>query len=146
MKSEPSAYSIDDLKRDRTTLWDGVRNYQARNFLRSMQVGDLAFFYHSNAEPPGIAGLMKVSKPDIVDPTQFDPKSKYYDEKSPKDNPRWRTVEVEFVEAFPTLLPLETLRQKFSPEELILVKQGNRLSVMPVEEQVAQQILEMARS
>ncbi|WP_421658730.1 EVE domain-containing protein [Leptothermofonsia sp. ETS-13] len=87
MKSEPSVYSIDDLKRDRTTIWDGVRNYQARNFLRSMQVGDLAFFYHSNAEPPGIAGLMKISTPDIVDPTQFDPKSKYYDEKSPKDNP-----------------------------------------------------------
>lgn len=145
MKSEPNVYGIDDLKNDRTTIWDGVRNYQARNFLRSMQVGELAFFYHSNAEPPGIAGLMKISKPDIVDPSQFDPKSKYYDEKSPKDNPRWRTVEVEFVETFPAMIPLDQLRQTFSPEELLVVKQGNRLSVMPVPEDVAQKIIAIAR-
>jgi predicted RNA-binding protein with PUA-like domain len=144
MKSEPEAYSINDLKRDRTTIWDGVRNYQARNFLRSMQIGDLAFFYHSNATPLGIAGLMKISKPDIVDPTQFDPKSKYYDEKSPEDNPRWRTVEVEFVEIFPELISLDTLRQHFSPDELLVVRQGNRLSVMPVDEKVAKKILAMS--
>ncbi|QZZ20307.1 EVE domain-containing protein [Leptothermofonsia sichuanensis E412] len=146
MKSEPSVYSIEDLQRDRTTIWDGVRNYQARNFLRSMQVGDLAFFYHSNAEPPGIVGLMKVSQPNIIDPTQFDPKSKYYDAKSPKDNPRWQTVEVEFVEAFPRIISLANLRQHFSPEELTVVKQGNRLSVMPVTDVVAKKILKMANS
>ncbi len=146
MKSEPSVYSITDLKRDRTTIWDGVRNYQARNFLRSMQVGDRAFFYHSNAEPPGIAGLMQIAKPDIVDPSQFDQKSKYYDAKSPEANPRWRTVEVEFVAAFPKLIPLDVLRQTFSAEELLVVKQGNRLSVMPVPAEVAEKILAMANS
>lgn len=144
MKSEPNTYGIEDLQRDRTTIWDGVRNYQARNFLRSMQIGDLVFFYHSNAEPLGIAGLMKVSQPDIVDPTQFDSKSKYYDAKSPQENPRWQTVEVEFVEAFAEIISLGTLRQTFSPEELLVVKQGNRLSVMPVAEEVAKKILKMA--
>jgi predicted RNA-binding protein with PUA-like domain len=141
LKSEPDVYGIADLERDRTTIWDGVRNYQARNFLRSMQLGDLAFFYHSNATPLGIAGLMKVSKSDIVDPSQFDAKSKYYDPKSPQDNPRWRTVEVEFVAAFPEIISLDTLRQQFNPDELLVIRQGNRLSVMPVEETVAKKIL-----
>lgn len=145
MKSEPDVYSIEDLERDRQTIWDGVRNYQARNFLRSMEVGDRAFFYHSNAMPPGIVGLMQVSQPDIVDPTQFDPKSKYYDAKSPQDNPRWRTVQVEFVEQFPQIVTLEQLRQTFSSEELLVVRQGNRLSVMPVDEAVAQKILKLAK-
>ncbi|UBF24978.1 EVE domain-containing protein [Kovacikia minuta CCNUW1] len=146
MKSEPDVYGIADLERDRTTIWDGVRNYQARNFLRSMQMGDLAFFYHSSATPPGIAGLMKISKPDIVDPSQFDSKSKYYDPKSPADNPRWRTVEVEFVEAFAELIPLDVLRQKFNPDELIVIRQGNRLSVTPVEPTVAKRILKQAKA
>ncbi|HIK54464.1 MAG TPA: EVE domain-containing protein [Synechococcales cyanobacterium M55_K2018_004] len=145
MKSEPDVYSITDLQRDTETVWDGVRNYQARNFLRSMQAGDLAFFYHSNTTPPGIVGLMTVSKPDIVDPSQFDPKSKYFDAKSSPDNPRWRTVVVEFVEQFPTMVTLEMLRQTFSPDELWVVRQGNRLSVMPVDEAIAQKILAMAR-
>lgn len=145
MKSEPDVYSIEDLKRDRETVWDGVRNYQARNFLRSMQPGDRVFFYHSNATPPGIAGLMQVSKPNVVDPTQFDAKSKYYDPKSTQENPRWQTVMVEFVEVFPELIPLETLRQKFSPDDLWVVRQGNRLSVMPVPEAIAQQILKLAK-
>lgn len=145
MKSEPDVYSIEDLERDRQTLWDGVRNYQARNFLRSMQPGDLIFFYHSNATPPGIIGLMKVVKPDIVDPSQFDPQSKYYDPKSPTDTPRWRTVSVEFVEQFPTLVTLDTLRQTFTPDELLVVRQGNRLSVMPVPDATAAKILHLAR-
>jgi predicted RNA-binding protein with PUA-like domain len=144
MKSEPDVYGITDLERDGETLWDGVRNYQARNFLKSMQPGDLAFFYHSNATPPGIVGLMKVTEPGVVDPTQFDPKSKYYDSKSPTDNPRWQTVKVGFVGAFKEMISLETLRQQFSPDDLWVVRQGNRLSVIPVSEAIAQKILDMA--
>ncbi len=144
MKSEPNVYSIADLQREHQTIWEGVRNYQARNFLREMKVGDLAFFYHSNATPPGIVGLMRIVKTDIVDPTQFDVKSKYYDDKSTPASPRWQTVEVEFVETFPTILSLETLKEKFSDEELLVVKRGNRLSVMPVAEKVAEKIIAIA--
>jgi predicted RNA-binding protein with PUA-like domain len=145
MKSEPDVYGIEDLKRDRTTVWDGVRNYQARNFLRSMASGDLVFFYHSNTTPPGIAGLMKVAEPNIDDPTQFDVKSKYYDPKTTKESPRWQTVIVEFAETFPQFLSLDMLRETFSPDELWVVRQGNRLSVMPVPEAVAQMILKQAQ-
>jgi predicted RNA-binding protein with PUA-like domain len=145
MKSEPDVYSISDLERDTETIWDGVRNYQARNYLRSMELGDFVFFYHSNTTPPGIIGLMRVSKPNLDDPSQFNPKSKYYDPKSTPKAPRWQTVVVEFVEQFPTLITLETLRQIFSPEDLWVVRQGNRLSVMPVPEDVAQKILAIAK-
>ena len=141
MKSEPDAYSIQDLQRDRQTLWDGVRNYQARNFLREMQVGDKVFFYHSNATPPGIAGLMKVVQARIDDPTQFDPGSKYYDAQSTQDMPRWQTVQVEYESTFANLIALEILKRQFSPEEFWLVRPGNRLSVLPVPEAVAQKIL-----
>lgn len=141
MKSEPDVYGIQDLARDQKTIWDGVRNYQARNFLREMQVGDLAFFYHSNTTPPGIIGLMRISRAGIDDPTQFDPKSKYYDAKSTPDNPRWQTVQVEYVETFPELISLDALRQQFTPDQLGVVRQGNRLSVMPVSETIAKQIL-----
>lgn len=141
MKSEPEVYSISDLDRDRTTIWDGVRNYQARNYLRQMQVGDLAFFYHSNTAPLGIVGLMRVAVPGVVDPTQFDPKSPYYDPKSDPQSPRWHTVKVEFVKAFSQVISLATLKQEFSPEELDVVRQGNRLSVMPVADAIAQRIL-----
>lgn len=141
MKSEPDVYGIQDLARDQKTIWDGVRNYQARNFLREMQVGDLAFFYHSNTTPPGIIGLMRIIRAGIDDPTQFDPKSKYYDAKSTPDNPRWQTVQVEYVETFPELISLDALRQQFTPDQLGVVRQGNRLSVMPVSETIAKQIL-----
>lgn len=141
MKSEPEVYSITDLERDRQTIWDGVRNYQARNFLRQMNPGDLAFFYHSNANPAGIVGLMRVIKNDVVDPTQFDAKSKYYDPKSTPQSPRWQTVIVEFKEKFSQIITLEKLKLEFSPDELLVVKQGNRLSVMPVSEAVATHIL-----
>jgi predicted RNA-binding protein with PUA-like domain len=139
MKSEPDVYGIVDLKRDRQTIWDGVRNYQARNFLRVMQPGDLAFFYHSNTVPPGVAGVMKIVK-SVVDPTQFDPVSPYYDAKSTQDSPRWQTVCVEFVEELPHLVSLEMLRSHFTPDELLVVRPGNRLSVMPVDEAVAKKI------
>jgi predicted RNA-binding protein with PUA-like domain len=145
MKSEPDVYGIADLQRDRETIWDGVRNYQARNFLRAMQSGDNVFFYHSNTSPPGIVGLARVVKTNLVDPTQFDSQSDYYDSKSTSENPRWQTVAVEFVEAFPKILSLDTLRQTFSPDELLVVRQGNRLSVTSVGMAVAEKILAMAR-
>ncbi|WP_016952427.1 EVE domain-containing protein [Anabaena sp. PCC 7108] len=144
MKSEPEVYSIADLQQQHETIWDGVRNYQARNFLRQMQLGDLAFFYHSNTNPPCIVGLMRVVKIDIADPTQFEPTSKYYDSKSTPESPRWQTVGVEFVEIFSNFISLSTLKENFSPDELLLVRPGNRLSVMPVSSAVAQKIRTLA--
>lgn len=143
VKSEPDAYSIADLKGDRTCIWDGVRNYQARNFLRDMNPGDLVFFYHSNTKIPGIVGLTRVAETGIADPTQFDVNSEYYDPKSQLDTPRWQTVKLEFVEEFTNLITLDKLKQEFSAGEILLVRKGNRLSVMPVPETVAQMILQM---
>lgn len=144
-KSEPDAYSIDDLRKAKTTIWDGIRNYQARNYLLSAAVGDLVFFYHSNSKPPGIAGLAKVTAVNVVDPTQFDETSHYYDATSKHDDPRWRTVKVRFVEKFPTYLSLDELRERFSGEQLMVVRKGLRLSVTPVEDAIAAQLLELAR-
>ncbi|HEY9693038.1 MAG TPA: EVE domain-containing protein [Oculatellaceae cyanobacterium] len=146
MKSEPKAFSITDLQKQGFTVWDGVRNYQARNFLRKMQPGDLAFFYHSNAVPPGIVGLMSVVESNVEDHTQFDPNSPYYDPKSSKESSRWQTVIVEFVEAFSIIISLEKLKQEFSDRELAVIKKGNRLSVMPVSEEVAEKIIALAHS
>ena len=145
MKSEPTAYSICDLEQEEKTIWDGVRNYQARNFLRQMQVGDLAFFYHSNTKLPGIVGLMKIVTSNVVDPTQFEPDSKYYDPKATPESPRWQTVTVAFEKSFAQIISLSQLKQMFSGEELLVVKKGNRLSVMPVPEEVAKQILSIAQ-
>jgi predicted RNA-binding protein with PUA-like domain len=141
MKSEPDVFGIADLERDRTTVWDGVRNYQARNFLKSMAVGDIAFFYHSNTNPPGIVGLMQVIESQVIDPSQFDLEGDYYDPKSTLEAPRWHTVKVEFVRAFHPQITLANLREQFNPEELLAVKQGNRLSVMPIIDRVAEQLL-----
>ena len=146
MKSEPGVYSIKDLDRDRFSIWDGVRNYQARNFLRQMQPGDMAFFYHSNIISPGIVGLARIVTSMVVDFTQFDLNSHYYDPKSKPDSPRWHTVEVEFVEAFPHCIPLARLKQEFSADELWVTRRGNRLSVMPVEETVAKRLLVMGNA
>lgn len=146
MKSEPDVFGISDLERDRVTIWDGVRNYQARNFLKSMQVGDLAFFYHSNTKPPGIVGLMQIVAAQVVDPSQFDPAGDYYDPKSTALAPRWHTVKVEFVCTFSTAMTLATLRELFTPEQLLVVKQGNRLSIMPILDRVAAQILQLAEA
>jgi predicted RNA-binding protein with PUA-like domain len=143
MKSEPAVYSITDLQQQSETIWDGVRNYQARNFLRQMQIGDLAFFYHSNAEPPGVFGLMRIIETGIPDPTQFDVNSKYYDPKSTPESPRWQTVKVEFLEVFSQPISLSTLKEKFSEDELLVVKKGNRLSVIPILAAVAKKILDM---
>jgi predicted RNA-binding protein with PUA-like domain len=144
MKSEPAVYGIDDLQKDGQTLWDGVRNYQARNFLRAMKIGDRAFFYHSNTTTPGIVGLMTIVTENVVDPSQFDPKNAYYDPKSSPDNPRWQTVEAQFCDRFSGVITLDTLKSKFSADELWVVRRGNRLSVMPVEAAVAQKILEFS--
>lgn len=143
LKSEPDTFGIQDLKRKGKEVWDGVRNYQARNFLLQMEVGDLAFFYHSSTEVVGIAGLCRVLQTKLVDPSQFDPKSDYFDPKSPKDNPRWWTVQVGFEKAYSGVLRLETLRHTFSPEEFRLLQRGNRLSVLPVEAGVAERIMGM---
>ncbi|HEY9636987.1 MAG TPA: EVE domain-containing protein [Coleofasciculaceae cyanobacterium] len=140
IKSEPDVYSLADLQQERETLWEGVRNYQARNFLRQMNIEDRAFFYHSNTTPPGIVGLVRVVETNITDPTQFDPDSLYYDPKSTQQSPRWQTVKVQFVESFPTLISLGALKQEFSAEDLWVVRRGNRLSVMPVAEAVAKKI------
>lgn len=146
MKSEPNVYSVADLKREGQTLWDGVRNYQARNFLKQMEIGDIAFFYHSNSQPPGIVGLMKIVENQVIDPTQFDPQSDYYDPKSSVDSPRWYTVKAQFLEEFPQILPLEALKKAFSPDELLVVKKGNRLSVMPIPVETAQKILTLTKN
>jgi len=143
MKSEPDVYSIVDLKSDKFSIWDGVRNYQARNFMRKMSLGDLVFFYHSNTKVPGIVGLMRVVEIHVTDPTQFDLNSEYYDAKSAFDAPRWQTVRVEFVEEFARLISLDELKENFSGEEVLVVRKGNRLSVMPVSESVTQKILKM---
>ncbi|MCS7068776.1 MAG: EVE domain-containing protein [Meiothermus sp.] len=146
LKSEPEVFSIDDLKKQKTSIWDGVRNYQARNFLRAMQVGDLAFFYHSSTEPPGVVGLCRVLETHIPDPTQFDPASPYFDAQSTRENPRWWTVRVGFVEKYRRMLTLKLLREQFSPDELLLLRRGNRLSVMPVASEVAERLIAMTTS
>jgi predicted RNA-binding protein with PUA-like domain len=131
-KSEPESYGIDRLERDGRTEWSGVRNYQARNLMRDMRVGDQAFFYHSNTKSPGIAGVCEVVALAHPDSTQFDPKSDYYDEKSDPDDPRWWCVDVGFVRRFPRLLTLDELRAIRKLEGMLLLRKGQRLSVQPV--------------
>jgi len=141
MKSEPDAYSIDSLKKDNVTLWDGIRNYQARNFMRKMAIGDKVFFYHSNCKPPGIVGLMEVIDLNIVDPTQFEKDSKYFDPKSDPNNPRWDCVKVRYVFKSNKSLTLPELKILFKEDELLVVKKGNRLSIIPVRNDVAKILL-----
>ena len=141
MKSEPDAYSIDTLKKDGVTLWDGIRNYQARNFMRKMAIRDKVFFYHSNCKPPGIVGLMEVINLNVIDPTQFQKDSKYYDPKSSFDKPRWDCVKVKYLFKANNFLSLPELKTLFNEEELILVKKGNRLSIIPIKIEIAKLIL-----
>ena len=134
MKSEPDTFSIDDLKRKKREAWDGVRNYQARNFMRDgMRVGDGVFFYHSNCAEPGIAGLAEVVSDAYPDPSQFDPKSKYFDAASSRDNPRWMLVDVKFVKKLKRVITLDELKNHPKLEGMTLLRKGNRLSVMPVD-------------
>ena len=134
MKSEPDAFSIDDLEKVGTEPWNGVRNYQARNFLRSMQVGDGVLFYHSNCKVPGIAGLARVASKAYPDDTQFDRKSPYYDPKATREEPRWMLVDVAFERKLKRVIPLEEIRQHTEAlgEGFALTSKGTRLSVMPV--------------
>ncbi len=145
LKSEPSVFSIEDLKKRKTSLWDGVRNYQARNFMREMKVGDEAFFYNSSCPEPGIVGIMAIAKAAHPDPTQFNPESPYYDPKSPTDKPRWDGVDVRFQESFSSVLPLAELKANIALAELALVQKGSRLSVMPVSAAEWKAILKMAK-
>ncbi len=134
MKSEPDAFSIDDLKRKKREPWDGVRNYQARNFMRDgMRPGDKVFFYHSNCAVPGIVGIAEVATDAYPDPSQFDPKSKYFDAGSSRDNPRWMLVDVKFVKKLKRTINLDELKGDPALEGMALLRKGNRLSVMPVE-------------
>ncbi len=143
MKCEPETYSIDDLERDGRTTWEGVRNAQARNYMRDdMRVGDLVLFYHSNAEPSGVAGVARVARAAYPDPTQFDRKSEYYDATSPKDDPRWLMVDVEFVSKL-ELVSLERLKATPMLEGMLVTRKGQRLSVMPVEEKHFNHVLVM---
>ena len=142
MKSEPDAYSIDNLKDEEVTIWDGIRNYQARNFMRQMNKGDKVFFYHSNCKPPGIVGLMEVIDLNIVDHTQFDKDSKYFDPKSKPENPRWDCVKVKYISKSSKILSLPELKNLFSDDDLLVVKKGNRLSILPIRKDVAKILLE----
>ena len=133
MKSEPDAFSIDDLKRKKREAWDGVRNYQARNFMRDgMRPGDMVFFYHSNCAEPGIAGIAEVASDAYPDPSQFDSKSKYFDPKSSRQEPRWMLVDVKFVKKLKRTITLDELKGQAALEDMQLLRKGNRLSVMPV--------------
>ena len=134
-KTEPSTYSIDDLKKSKQgkDIWDGVRNFQARNFLRDdVKKGDLVFIYHSSCKVPGIAGLAKVTREKLPDPTSWDKKSSYYDPKSTKEKPRWFMVEIAFVKKFKNLITLDKLKSVKELDGFQLLKKGNRLSILPV--------------
>ena len=134
MKSEPEVFSIDDLARSPkgTTSWDGVRNYQARNFMRAMKVGDQVLFYHSNANPPAVAGVAEVVKTAYPDATQFDKRDAHYDPASNPDQPRWDMVDIRFVRKFVVPLSLDLLRAQAGLKEMELLRKGSRLSVQPV--------------
>ena len=144
MKSEPGTYSIDDLERDGREMWDGIRNYQARNMMRdAMRIGDDVFFYHSNCQEPAIVGIAKVASEPYPDPTQFDPDSRYFDPKSNADDPRWCLVDIEFVRKLTRALTLTELKAQSGLDGLILTPRGNRLSIMPVEKQHWDRILSL---
>jgi len=132
MKSEPESFSIDDLKRLKKDAWSGVRNYQARNFMKEMRVGDLALFHHSSANPPGVAGVAKIVALAHPDATQFDRTSPYFDPKATKAKPIWECVDVGFVRKFPRLIPLDELRRMKALKDMVLLQRGSRLSVQPV--------------
>ncbi len=147
MKSEPDVFSIQDLARQKHSLWDGVRNYQARNFMtQSMQLGDRILFYHSNAEPPGVAGVAQVASLAQVDPTQFDKKSEYFDPKATPTKPIWFGVRVEYIETLPRLISLEEMRGEKALQDMLVLKRGQRLSIQPVTVKEFNHILKLAQS
>lgn len=134
MKNEPEAFSIDDLRRVKVEPWDGIRNYQARNFMRDdMAIGDQAFFYHSSCEVPGIVGFMEIASEAYLDHTAFDTKEYYYDPKSKRKDPTWIMVDVKFVSKLDSIVTLQELRKHKKLEGMRLLQRGNRLSITPVE-------------
>ena len=147
MKSEPDAFSIDDLARSpkQTTSWDGVRNYQARNFMRAMKAGDQVLFYHSNAQPPCLVGVAEVVRTAYPDATQFDPQDVHYDPGSIPDQPRWDVVDIRFVRKFAAPLSLNLLKEQASLQGMELLRKGSRLSVQPVSAAEWKEILQLAR-
>lgn len=146
-KSEPETYSIEDLKRDRKTLWTGVRNYQARNYLRDgWKHGDSVLFYHSNAEPSGVVGICVVTKESVIDPSQFDPKSEYFDPGANKESPRWYAPEVKFERTLRRTIELDEMRKEPKLKGLQLLKRGNRLSILPLSALEFQNILKLEKS
>ncbi len=146
IKSEPDVFSIDDLAKVKREPWSGVRNYQARNFMwHDMKPGDLALFYHSNAKPPGIAGIAKVAGAAYPDPTQFDAKSEYFDPKATKEKPRWWLVDVEFVAKFDEILPLDEIKVDPVLSGMLVCQRGTRLSITPVDPKHFKQVCKRSR-
>jgi len=146
IKSEPDVFSIFDLKKVKQEPWSGVRNYQARNFMwRDMQIGDLALFYHSNATPPGVVGVARVASEPYPDPTQWDPSSEYFDEKSTEAKPRWWLVDFSFEKEFLQMVTLEMLRQEPKLEGMLVLQKGTRLSITPVLKKHFDLIVKMGR-
>lgn len=148
MKSEPDVFGWDDLikRPKKTEPWDGVRNYQARNIMRDkMKKGDLVFFYHSNFKPPHIAGIAKIVRESYPDPTQFDPKEKYYDAKSKPEDPRWVVVDVQAVRKLKRPIGLPELKATEALEDMKLVQRGSRLSVQPVTEEEWNVVLQLEK-
>jgi predicted RNA-binding protein with PUA-like domain len=146
MKSEPEVFSINDLEKSKTTLWEGVRNYQARNFMmKDMTVGDQVLFYHSNAEPPGIAGVAIVSKTAVPDPTQFDKKSEYYDKKATESKPIWYCVEVKYGKKFKNIFSLSDVRSDKFLKDMVVIQKGSRLSIQPVEKKDFEHIVNKSK-
>jgi len=146
MKCEPAAYTIDDLKRDKQTSWEGVRNYQARNFMRDkMQVGDAVLFYASNADPSGVTGLARIARAGYPDEYAWKKGHKYYDSGADPEKPLWYMVDVAFVERFPATLPLETLKHTKGLEKMMVIKKGSRLSIQPVSKAEYDIVVKLAR-
>ena len=145
MKCEPEAYTIDQLERDGTTSWEGVRNFQARNFLREMRVGDLALFYASNAKPSGAAGVVRIARAAYPDPVQFQRGHEYYEPKAKPEKPYWYTVDAGFVERFLQVVSLETLKRTVGLKQMMVVQPGRRPSVQPVTEQEFQLVCRLGR-
>ena len=145
MKTEPDVFSIDILQRKGVEHWDGVRNFQARNHMRAMKLGDRVLFYHSSCDPPGVAGLARVCREAYPDFTSWDPSSKYYDPRSTAENDRWSMVDVEFVEKFGRLVPLDEMRRTKALEDMILLRRGMRLSVQPVTRAQFERICKLGR-
>ena len=146
MKSEPDAFSIADLERVEVEPWTGVRNYMARNYMREMAVGDEVLFHHSNADPPGVAGLARVVRTGIVDETQFDPASPYHDPRSTRARPLWDCVEVAYVATLPHLVTMERLRAEPALADMVVLRRGMRLSVQPVTEAEYARIVELGHT